>query len=136
MERRRMTIQEWKKLPEKDKEVLRTLSIEDLVKPLACQSKPSPIKHQPLPKPYVLLRHCTCSICKTKFQEYFKIFPPQGNSYSLGLEKILPKDILFSDKIKEEKEVRIGCWYCYEVLSKESQKELIKRIIILSRRRI
>ena len=128
----RMTAKQWKVLPTSDKEVLKTLNILDLVKPLPSKPQSQP---QPLPKPYILLRVSTCSICETTFNTYFRMLPFQENPYALQAKKITFKDILPTDTVRKEKESCSGCFHCYEVLAKKTKRELIRRIIILTGRR-
>ena len=125
----RMTLRQWKELPERDKEILKALNILDLVKPLP--SKHSPITPQPLPKPYVLRVTTTCNLCETTFNTHFKMLPPQENPYILQAKEIAFTDILPTDTIRKKKGFCSGCFHCYEVLAKESKRELIKRIISL-----
>ncbi len=130
----RMTLKQWKELPQEDKEVLKALNILNLVKPLL--SKHSPTSPRILPKPYVLLRDYKCSICKTTFSDYFRMLPSKEDPYTLQAKKITFEDILSTDTVKKgkkEKEIRSGCFHCYKVLGKESKEELIKRIIALTR---
>lgn len=127
----RMTTKQWQNLPPSDKEVLKALNILNLVKPLPGKSPSSP---QPLPKPYVLFRVSTCSICETVFNTYFRMLPFQENPYALQGKRISFEDILPADTIRKEKESCFGCLHCYEILSKETKRELIKRIIILTKR--
>ena len=128
----RMTAKQWQALPASDKEVLKTLGILDLVKPLSVSKPTSP---QPLPEPYVLLKVFTCSLCETTFNTYFRMLPFPENPYALQAKAITFKDILPTDTVREEKEFCSGCLHCYKILSKETKRELIKRIIILTRRR-
>lgn len=125
----RMTVKQWQVLPEEDKEVLKSLNILDLVKPLLSKPQASP---RVLPKPYILLRIFTCNICGTTFEQYYRMLP-LNNPWVLQAKEILFKDILHEELIKEEKELCSGCSYCYEVLAKESKRELIKRIITLTK---
>ena len=127
----RMTLKQWEVLPPSDKEVLKALNILSLVKPLPNKSPSLP---RLLPKPYILCRVSTCSICETTFSSYFRMLPFSENPYTLQAKKIAFKDILPTDTVRKEKESCSGCFYCYEVLSKETKRELIKRIIILTRR--
>ena len=129
----RMTLRQWKELPERDKEILKALNILDLVKPLP--SKHSPTSPQPLPKPYVLVITSTCSICETIFEKYFRMLPSEGSPYILQAKEIAFKNILPTDTIRKKKGFCSGCFYCYEVLAKESKRELIKRIISLTGRK-
>lgn len=126
----RMTDEQWEDLSLEDKKALKTLGILSLVKPLKKKTKPQ----YNLPKPYILLKISTCSICETTFDTYFRMSPFSSSSlqgsYSLKAEHISFKDILPKEAIKKEKGFCSGCLYCYKVLSKETKKELIKRIII------
>ena len=128
----RMTSKQWQALPASDKEVLETLNILDLVKPLPGKPQSQP---QPLPKPYVLLRVSTCSICETTTECYFRMLPFPENPYTLQAKAITFEDILPTDTVRKEKESCSGCFHCYEVLARETKRELIRRIIILSGRR-
>ena len=128
----RMTVKQWQALSTSDKEVLETLNILDLVKPLPSKPQSQP---QPLPEPYVLLRVSTCSICETTTEYYFRMLPFQENPYALQAREISFEDILPTDTVRKEKESCSGCFHCYKVLAKETKRELIKRIIILTRRR-
>lgn len=128
----RMTAKQWEALLPSDKEVLKALNILSLVKPLPGKSPASP---RLLPKPYVLFRISTCSICETTFSTYFRMLPFPENPYALQAKKIAFKDVLPADTIRREKESCFGCFYCYEILAKETKRELIKRIIILTGRR-
>lgn len=125
----RMTTKQWQELPAPDKEVLKALGILDLVKSLPGKPQAQP---RPLPKPYVLLRTFTCSICETTSENYFRMLPFQDNPYVLQAKRITFKDILPTDTVRKEKEFCSGCFYCYEVLAKETKRELIKRIITLT----
>ena len=131
--RTRMTLRQWKELPPSDREVLKALNILDLVKPL--KSKASPAPAQPLPKPYILVVVSTCSICETTFKKYFRMLPSQENPYILQAKKIFFYNILSTDTVRKRKELCSGCFHCYEVLAKESKRELIKRIITLTGRK-
>lgn len=128
----RMTPKQWEALPPSDKEVLKALNILSLVKPLPGKSPASP---RLLPKPYVLRRVSTCSICETTFSTYFRMLPFPENPYALQAKKIFSKAVLPTDTVKKEKESCSGCLHCYEVLVKETKRELIKRIIILTGRK-
>ena len=128
----RMTAKQWEVLPSSDKEVLKTLNILDLVKPLPGKS---PASLQPLPEPYVLLRVSTCSLCETTFNTYFRMLPFPENPYTLQAKEIAFKDILPTDTVRKEKESCSGCFHCYRVLAKETKRELIRRIIILTGRK-
>lgn len=131
---KRMTIMQWKALPPKDKEALKTLGILDLVKPK--KSKTLKSKAYPLLKPYILKRISTCTICKVVSTNYFRMIPAQGKYLQMNTaikrEDILPSEI---ETIKEAECYYSGCPHCYEVLAKESKEELIRRIIILTRGR-
>jgi hypothetical protein len=127
----RLTTLQWKTLQEESKEVLRRLNILDLVKPL--KNKHSPAEAKTLPKPYVLLRISTCSLCKTTFNTYFRMLPAPTNPYLLQGENVSSDSILSTEDIIEETEHCLTCSYCYKILEKESKEELIKRIIILTR---
>ena len=126
----RMTAKQWKELPESDKEVLKTLDILDLVKP-----KHSPTSPRPLPKPYILCKTFTCSLCETTFSKYFRMLPSPENPYTLQAKKICSKAILPTDTVRKEKEPCFGCFHCYAVLARETKRELIKRIILAGKRR-
>ena len=126
----RMTAKQWQALPTSDKEVLETLNILDLVKPVGKPTSP-----RPLPEPYVLLRISTCSICETVNTFYFRMLPFPENPYALQARKITFKDILPTDTVRKEKESCSGCFYCYKILARETKRELIRRIIILTGRR-
>lgn len=128
----RMTLNQWRELPASDKEVLKTLNILDLVKPLPNKPQASP---KILPKPYVLLRISTCSLCETTFETYFRMLPSQENPYILKAKKILFRAVLPTDTVKREKEACSGCFHCYEILGRETKRELIKRIITLTGKR-
>ena len=128
----RMTSKQWQALPTSDKEVLETLNILDLVKPLPNKPQSQP---RPLPEPYVLLRVFTCSICETTSEHYFRMLPFQENPYALQAREISFEDILPTDTVRKEKESCSGCFHCYKVLTKETKRELIRRIIILTGRR-
>ena len=127
----RMTLKQWQALPASDREVLKALNILSLVKPLP--SKPT--SSRPLPKPYVLLKVSTCSICETISKHYFRMLPFPENPYSLQAKKITFRDVLPTDTIRKERESCFGCFHCYEVLARETKRELIRRIIILTGRR-
>ena len=128
----RMTVKQWQVLPEEDKKVLKSLDILDLVKPLLNKPQAQP---KALPKPYISLRIFTCNICETTFEHYFRMFPFSEDPYTLRATEITFKDILSTDTVRKEKESCSGCFHCYEVLAKETKRELIRRIIILTGRR-
>ena len=128
--RTRMTLRQWRELPEEDREVLKALNILDLVKPLP--SKTSPTSPQPRPKPYVLVITSTCSICETIFEKYFRMLPSKESPYILQAKEVAFKDLLPTDTVRKGKEPCSGCFHCYKVLGKESKEELIKRIIALT----
>lgn len=123
----KMTSKEWKALSPGDKEVLKTLGIIDLVKPRK-QSSASKSKALPPLEPYVLKRVGICSICESAFTKYFRmaIFPGKSFLFSteIGQEAVLPEDI-----IKRGRDLYSGCPYCFEILSKMTKEELIKKII-------
>lgn len=129
----RMTNRQWKELPSSDKEILETLNILDLVKPL--KGKPLLKESLPLPEPYILLKTFKCTLCKTIFIKHFRMLPSLQDPYVLQAKEIAFSDLLPGDRIKEEKESCTGCFHCYEILTKETKRELIKRIIILEGRR-
>lgn len=122
----KMTSKQWKALLPEDKEVLKTLGILDLVKP----KKQSSPKSKALPslEPYVLKRIGICSICESAFTKYFRmaIFP--GKSFLFSTE-IKQEALLPEDTIKRGKDLYSGCPYCFEILSKMTKEELIKKII-------
>lgn len=126
----RMSQKQWRALSISDKEVLKTLNILDLVKPLANKPQASP---KVFPEPYILHKIFTCSVCETTFNIYFKMLPFPKNPWALQAKKITFEDILPTNIIRKEKEFCSGCSHCYEVLGKESKKELIKRIIALAK---
>lgn len=131
--RTRLTTLQWETLPEESKEVLRNLNILDLVKPL--KNKHSPAEAKTLPKPYILLRTSTCSLCKTTFNTYFRMLPAPTNPYLLQGENVSLNSIRSTEDIVKETEHCLTCSYCYKILEKESKEELIKRIVILTRSR-
>lgn len=122
----KMTSKEWKALLPKDKEVLKTLGIFNLVKP---KEKKTP-KSKALPplEPYVLKRIGICSVCESAFTKYFRmaIFP--GKSFLFSTE-IKQEAVLPEDTIKRGRDLYSGCPYCFEILSKMTKEELIKKII-------
>ena len=128
----RMTNKQWQDLPEEDKEILKILDLFNLVKPKKIKM---PVQSLPLPKPYILLKTFKCTLCETTFINYFRMLPLKENPYILQAKAIAFKDILPTDIVKKEKESCSGCFYCYEVLAKETKRELIKRIITLAGRR-
>lgn len=128
----RMTVRQWQVLPEEDKEVLKALDILSLVKPLSSKPLSSP---QPLPEPYILLKVSTCRLCETISKHYFRMLPFPGNPHALQAKEITFEDILPTDTIRKEKESCSGCFHCYRVLARETKRELIRRIIILTGRR-
>lgn len=125
-----MTNKQWKALLPKDKEVLKSLGIFDLVKPK--EKKVSKNKALSALEPYVLKRTSTCRICKTISTSYFRMLPSTKGRF-LSSIKIEQEDILSSDIIKENIEYYLGCSNCYIILKEKSKEELIRRIIKLSR---
>lgn len=126
----RMTVKQWQTLPSSDKEVLKTLGILDLVKPLPNKNQ---VSTRILPKPYVLLRVFTCSLCGTIFEHYYRMLPFPDNPWALQAKEILFEGVLPTDTVKKEKEPCSSCLFCYRVLAKETKRELIKRIITLTK---
>lgn len=123
--RTRLTTLQWKTLPEGSKEVLKSLNILDLVKPL--KNKHSPAEAKTLPKPYVLLRISTCSLCKTTFNTYFRMLPAPTNPYLLQGKNVSSDSILSTEDVIEETEHCLTCSYCYKILEKREQRRTDKK---------
>lgn len=126
----RMTSKQWEEVSLKDKEVLKVLGILNLVKPKE-KNKPSKSKALPALEPYILKRTGTCKVCKVTTTHYFKMVPFQTKRF-LSSIAIREEDILPEEVIKEGKDFYSGCSHCFEVLSKMTKEELIRKIIKLS----
>ena len=122
-----VTAEQWEALLPKDKEVLKTLGILNLVKPKEKNKTPKG-KAPPFLTPYVLKRVGVCSICESTFTKYFRMTVSPGKIFLYSTE--IKQEALFpEDTIKKGKDLYSGCPYCFEILLKMTKEELIKKIM-------